>query len=165
MEVSLLGYDQIFGKNALNTIKIFGRKVGASDLAALQGAHINANGVKDPSGNYTANAWTATKRAIPPETDRTVTCVSYYGDEFGLNPKNTHGLIRPVLISYSCPTIKEHASVVNRKLVGATFTLEDALPVVQPVKESRAVNPTKEIIDFFIVNSSLSLISSPPRLY
>ena len=95
MKVSLLDYDQIFGKDALKVIQIFGRKVGASDLAILQGAAVNSNGVRDASGNYTADIWTTSKRNI--ELNRSVTGVNYYGDEFGMLPSSLHGLIRPVL--------------------------------------------------------------------
>jgi len=95
MKALLLDHDQIFSKDALNVIQIFGRKVGASDLAILQGATVNSNGVRDASGNYTADAWTTSKRDIEP--NRSVTGVNYYGDEFGMSPSTLHGLIRPVL--------------------------------------------------------------------
>ena len=97
MKVSLLKQDQIFGKNVLNAIKIFGRKVGATDLAVLQGAYINSDGITDSTGNCSADTWTSSEGNISGRNGF-VACVSQNGDESTMKPTNMHGLFRPILI-------------------------------------------------------------------
>ena len=91
-EFTFLTEEQIWGDDALNVIKNYGKKVAPTDLTVILGGYMTAGGNRTSEDDLTCSSWSASSHK-----NEDVRCVFYEGDEGWTDTQERRISARPAL--------------------------------------------------------------------